>query len=53
MNEVAQVTNCIMAELRNLGPKARGAMIIGKGYYRIQCGHDKKALPVKESLLYL
>jgi len=34
------VTQCVLAELRSLGPRAVGAVMIAKGYYRIKCGHD-------------
>jgi len=34
------VTGCILAELRKLGPRALGAAIIAKGYYKIKCNHD-------------
>lgn len=35
------VTGCITAELRKLGPRALGAAIIAKGYYKVKCNHDK------------
>lgn len=35
------VTGCVMAELRSLGDRAVGASIIARGFYRVQCGHDK------------
>jgi len=31
------VTGCTLAELRKLGPRALGAAIIAKGYYKIKC----------------
>lgn len=34
------VTNCVMAELRSLGQEAIGAVVIAKGYYRVQCQHE-------------
>eukprot|EP00919_Chromeraceae_sp_WS-2016_P065655 GHVR01155214.1.p1 GENE.GHVR01155214.1~~GHVR01155214.1.p1 ORF type:complete len:327 (-),score=15.71 GHVR01155214.1:150-1130(-) len=34
------VTNCVLNELRKLGPGLSGAALIAKGFYRLKCGHD-------------
>jgi len=47
------VTNCVLAELRALGDRGRGAAFIAKGYYRVKCGHHTEigaAACIKEQI---
>ncbi|CAE7255460.1 utp23 [Symbiodinium natans] len=43
-------TGCILAELRSLGDRALGAVVVSKGYYRVKCGHDENPVGASQCI---